>query len=394
MKKYCLLLAILLGCATAVMSQDIEQYPLDASTHGMVINKSPAGTRIWCTGVDSAHSVGRGYDYWVTVVGDCTEPYTMAFVIENLDMRFSASGNPCADTLFIYDGLDTSAPVIWYATGSVMMPSVTEIFASPNNAVQALTVRMKVCNDCGPWDYSTGSGFRMVADCRMPCETFTPVLDSIFYKTRNGVVYEAGMIKHLFDYDSIKALPLRTKGSPSLLKVLDSLTPRTYYWRSMKSSCAFRMDKCDKTVPDTIFPRYWNYGDTALVPIRQRCADSTYTYCKSAGWKDDSLALGSVMERQDTIWHTHLYYVESIPECGAMNKFQISAYGTLREMIAIRELFSPSKTEKFCGPSTQKDMFWYDMSQGYMVPDSISMDSLRQVWQKATVSAAKPKSRH
>lgn len=194
-------------------------------------------------------------------------------------------------------------------------------------------------------------------------------------------------------YDSIKALPLRTKGSPSLLKVLDSLTPRTYYWRSMKSSCSFRMDKCEKTVPDTVFPRYWIFGDTALVPIRQRCADSTYSYCKSAGWKDDSLALGKVMEHQDTIWHTHLYYVESIPECGAMNRFQISAYGTLRELIAIRELFSPSKTERFCGPSTQKDMFWYDMSQGYMVPDSVSMDSLRGVWQKATVSAAKPKSR-
>ena len=195
-------------------------------------------------------------------------------------------------------------------------------------------------------------------------------------------------------YDSVKVLPLRTKGSPSLLKVLDSLTPRTYYWRSMESTCSFRVDKCEKTVPDTIFPRSWNLGDTALVPIRQRCADSTYTYCKSAGWKDDSLALGSLQERQDTLWHTHLYYVESIPECGAMNRFQASAYGTLREMNFVRELYTPNKTERSCGPSTQKDMFWYDLSRGTMVPDSISMDSLRGVWQKATVSASKPKSRH
>ena len=202
MKKCFLLLALLLGCVAA-SAQDIEQYPLDATTHGSIFNKSSAGTRIYCTGVDSAHSVGRGYDYWVTVIGDCTAPYTMAFVIEDLDMRFSASGNPCADTLFIYDGLDTSAPLIWYATGSIKMPSVNEIFASPTNTMQALTVRMKVCNDCGPWDYSTGTGFRMVADCREPCELFTPVLDSVFYKTRNGVIYEAGMIKHLFDYDSV-----------------------------------------------------------------------------------------------------------------------------------------------------------------------------------------------
>jgi hypothetical protein len=195
-------------------------------------------------------------------------------------------------------------------------------------------------------------------------------------------------------YDSVKALPLRTKGSPSLLKVLDSLTPRTYYWRSMKSSCKFFVDKCAKTVPDTLFPRYWILGDTALVPVRQRCADSTYTYCKSAGWEDDSLALGEVQERLDTLWHTHLYYVESIPECGAMNRFQPSAYGTLREMNIIRELYTPNQMESFCGPSTQKDMFWYDLSRGYMVPDSVSMDSLRGVWKKATVSAAKPKSRH
>ena len=197
-------------------------------------------------------------------------------------------------------------------------------------------------------------------------------------------------------YDSVKALPLRTKGSPSLLKVLDSLSPRTYYWRSMKSTCTFPMGmkKCDKTVPDTIFPRFWNLGDTALVPIRQRCADSTYSYCKSSGWSDDSLALGEVKEHLDTIWHTHLYYVESIPECGSMNSFQISAYGTLREMNVVRELYSPSGAEPFCGPSTQKDMFWYDLSRGYMVPDSISMDSLRGVWQKATVSAPKPKDHH
>ena len=84
-----------------------------------------------------------------------------------------------------------------------MMPSVNEIFTSPTNTMQALTVRMKVCNDCGPWDYTTGTGFRMVADCREPCELFTPVLDSVYYKTRNGVIYEAGMIKHLFDYDSV-----------------------------------------------------------------------------------------------------------------------------------------------------------------------------------------------
>ena len=194
-------------------------------------------------------------------------------------------------------------------------------------------------------------------------------------------------------FDSVKVLPLRTKGSPSLLKVLDSLTPRVYHWRAMKSTCEFHVDKCDKTVPDTLFPKYWSVFDTALVPVRQRCADSTLTYCKSAGWKNDSSALGTVQDRQDTLWHTHLYYVEQIPECGALNSFVSSNYGTLREMNIVRELYSPDNSESFCGPSTQKDMFWYDYNRKSMVPDSISMDSLRGVWEKATVSTAKKKTR-
>ena len=146
------------------------------------------------------------------------------------------------------------------------------------------------------------------------------------------------------------------------------------------------MDKCDKMVPDTLFPRSWSLTDTALVPLRQKCADSTLFYCKSAGWENDSNALGLVQERLDTIWHTHLYYVEKIPECGAVNSYESSAYGTLREMNVIRQLYTPSASETFCGPSTQKDMFWFDMSYGAMVPDSISMDSLRGVWEKATVA--------
>lgn len=203
MKKYCLLIAIVLFGCTSVSSQIVEEYFLDASLHGSIINKVPAGTRIICTGVDSAHSVGRGYDYWVTVVGDCNQSFTMAFVIESLDMRFSASGAPCADTVFIYDGVSPADPLIWYATGDVKTPSVNKVYAGPSNTMQALTIRIKVCNDCGPWDYETGKGFSVLADCGSPCETFTPVLDSIYYKTHNGVIYEAGMIKHLFDYDSI-----------------------------------------------------------------------------------------------------------------------------------------------------------------------------------------------
>ena len=222
--------------------------------------------------------------------------------------------------------------------------------------------------------------------------SFDSLLDTIL--VRRGT-FSLDTFKLYVDslFDSVKALPMRTKDSPSLLKVLDSLTPRVYYWRSMESTCQFHLDKCSKTVPDTLYPRYWSLADTVLVPVRQRCADSTLTYCKSAGWKNDSNALGSVQKRLDTLWHTHLYYVEKIPECGSINSFESSAYGTLHEMNIVRELYTPDNTEKACGPSTQKDMFWFDLSRGYAVPDTVSVDSLRNVWNKATVNTAKMKTR-
>lgn len=204
MKKYCLLLAAMLFTCIGLNAQNLEEYNLDANLHGRVINKPVAGMIIYDDGgISGNYSVSRGKDYWVTVVGDCTGTNTMAFVIQYLDLRFSAQGNPCADTLFIYDGVDTSADMIWFATGNISNPTVSEVPVRPTNAMQALTLRFKVCNDCGPWNDETGGGFIVMAECRKPCEPVVPVLDSIFYKTRNGVVYEAGKIKHLYDYNEV-----------------------------------------------------------------------------------------------------------------------------------------------------------------------------------------------
>lgn len=190
-------------------------------------------------------------------------------------------------------------------------------------------------------------------------------------------------------FDSIPKLPRRTKGSPSIIKVLDSLTPQIFHWRTMESNCTHRVDKCTKTVPDTIYPTYWSLGDTALVPIRLACADTDEVYCIRSRWEDDSTALGEVQERPDTIWHTSTYYIETIPKCGAMNRFMPGSVITGRSTKIVRELYTPWPTETFCGPSTKEDLFVYDLGRNYMVPDTVDVDSLFETWKSAPVGATK-----
>jgi len=181
-------------------------------------------------------------------------------------------------------------------------------------------------------------------------------------------------------FDSVSALPLRTKGSPSILKVVDSLTPRVFYWRPIKSECGLIVDKCGSVVADTIFPTVWNMSDTALVPIRKSCALGDSTYCSNNRWVDDSSSIGDVQERTDTLWHTSLYYVEEIPDCASMNSFAFDAFSVGRKVNFAREIMVPDESETACGPSALRDVFIYDIGRNRVFPDSLDADSLYGLW--------------
>lgn len=191
------------------------------------------------------------------------------------------------------------------------------------------------------------------------------------------------------------AYPLRTKDQkngkdvPTILRVLDSLTPRVFYWRTMKSTCTHRVDVCDETNADTIYPTSWKINDTNLVPVHYSCADSELTYCINSKWENDSTALGKVQDRPDTIWHYSTYYTEKIPECGTYGSFAISNFTVGNRARFIRELFTPDDEETFCGPNSKKDWMVYSLSAGGMVTDSDSvtvLDTLSKIWNDATVA--------
>ncbi|MCQ2062559.1 MAG: hypothetical protein MJY99_04390 [Fibrobacter sp.] len=190
-------------------------------------------------------------------------------------------------------------------------------------------------------------------------------------------------------FASVKKKALRTKGDPSIFRMLDSLTPRTYYWRPMKSICESRVDNCDSVVSDTIFPTYWYLSDTMLVPIRTACADSDEVYCISTKWKNDSTSLGKVQERLDTLWHTSTYYIETIPECATVDRFAMSAMNMGKKMTISRDLYKFDKSETSCGPSTRKDLFIYDIGRNFAVADTVDVDSLVKKWNKAKTAKTK-----
>ena len=220
------------------------------------------------------------------------------------------------------------------------------------------------------------------------------LLDSIILR-RGNLSKDTFNIYLDSSFVDVQAFPLRTKDKkngkeyPTVLRVLDSLTPRVFYWRTMKSTCTHRVDMCKNTVADTIYPSSWNIEDTNLVPVHYACADSDSVYCINSKWTNDSTVLGSLQERPDTIWHYSTYYAEKIPECGAYSSFVINTFVVGSQARFIREMFTPDKDESFCGPNSKKDWMVYNLSTQKMVVDTDStkvLDSLYKIWEKAAVA--------
>lgn len=206
-------------------------------------------------------------------------------------------------------------------------------------------------------------------------DTFEIYLDSIFADA------------HLY--------PVRTNdksGSvekPTVLRMLDSLTPRVFYWKTMESSCTHRVDMCKSVVPDTLYPTSWNVNDTTLVPVHYACADSDSVYCINSKWENDSTALGKLQERPDTIWHYSTYYMEKVVKCGTYNEFSVRSYSIGSKLRVERELLVPAENESHCGPSSTEDWIIYDLSTNKLVVDTdstVPVDTIFAHWENAEVA--------
>ena len=265
--------------------------------------------------------------------------------------------------------------------------------------VIAPTISIKVnTDDCPAPMYRPDTTFKMLLK-DLPAQVTNVIvkndvdslLDSI--KLRRGTL-ERDTFSIFIDsaFAVHDSLPLRTKDSPSILRVLDSITPQKFFWRTLRANCSMRVDMCNDVVADTIYPSSWIENDTALVPVRYACASSDSVYCLNTKWEYDSTALGKVNERLDTIWHTSTYYVEDIPSCALVNGFLYSGFAYKNKATFVREFFVPDESERSCGPSTKKDWVAYRLESNKILTEGddgenkTQIDSLYKVWKSATVA--------
>jgi len=137
---------------------------LDASTHNTEI--AACGYWFYDDGGPSGN-YSNNQDRWVTFYS--TDPtYT------HVKIEFASIALAAGDTLIIYDGPNTSSPVlIKYSQANPLTPANSAVQSTVNNAGGRLTVRFKTDGS------GNAAGWDAAIVCIKMCQRITPVLDSI-----------------------------------------------------------------------------------------------------------------------------------------------------------------------------------------------------------------------
>ena len=186
MKKIHLFLIMGMLVSSMAYSQ-LTVVNLDASSNGQVFAFDSTNTvSVHDNGGEGRYVPG---DYNVSVTSTCS-PFRFFLQLDELDID-------CHDTLFIYDGPSTSSPVLAKINNCTGHYEGQYIFVSPTNTTGALTIRfLSVDGSTG------GQGFTLNTNCGTPCEKVEPVIESLFYRTRNGVIYDSAYIRNVPVYDT------------------------------------------------------------------------------------------------------------------------------------------------------------------------------------------------
>lgn len=204
-----LLLSLVLVLVASGAKAQITTYSLDSANNGSVINFTG---NIYIT--DDGGSAGIYSDpqsYTITIAKndpchECgsEEMYRFALVFEAFDI------DPL-DTLFIYDGLSTSAPLLKMCNNSLNNMSDKLLFVSPNNNDQAFTLYFKV-----RYHANSHQGFVIRTTCEIPCEKAIPFINDTFYRATDGVPTKLQSWTQVPLYDSIDGQRVQVGSFPSI----------------------------------------------------------------------------------------------------------------------------------------------------------------------------------
>jgi len=157
---------------------------LDDATNGDTVSMTTVNGVYYLNIYDDAFADGTYRDdatidrYIVVDSGNCEGDRSMSLYFTVFDI------DP-GDTLFIYDGPNTSFPKTAHNNNLNPLDGVT-VYPTIANTFKMLTIRFKTNGDG-----INGKGFAINVQCRDKCETITPVIDSLYYKVKNGVIIDS-----------------------------------------------------------------------------------------------------------------------------------------------------------------------------------------------------------
>lgn len=161
---------------------------LDNASHGQTIAFDTANAvTVLDNGGEGRYTQG---DHYLTLTSSCGS-YRFFLKLSELDID-------CHDTLFIYDGPSTSSPIRAKINNCTGHYEGQEIYVSPTNTSGTLTIRFVCASNAS----QGGTGFSLSGNCGTPCEKVEPVIETAFYRTRNGQIYDTANIRNVPVYDT------------------------------------------------------------------------------------------------------------------------------------------------------------------------------------------------
>lgn len=282
---------VMLMWANGAMAQAEHVY-MDTATSGTIKAGGQWGIFVHPMMNGTKYADNESFDYNLIVTDTCDASHVLCLVVTSFDVHKS-------DTVFIYDGRGTNAPLLMKCNNSFNKPVTNSaIYISQNNTSNCITIRVKTNGDL-----LSGGGFNFELRCGTPCNTVTPHIDSTFYKARNGVIYDSLRLGDGFSVDTMwnadsTEMSLDTFFFPAINLCLGDELLVKGYGEYLQTSAYTPVSPN----PDAVSFFHWNmgngdttpsgYGNTA-VSVKYRdldCYDITLSITDEYGCKSGAYA--------------------------------------------------------------------------------------------------------